>query len=223
MLFAPRSCHQGPDSFCICEGGWTEENCSRRYCPKGDDPETSNQGQREIIIRTGAKGGQLEGHFDFSFMGQSVGFDAIASEISLTNSLQALSTVETVSVTRTDHDTHGGAEFRISFIRWPSGRPVDNNLYSHDGNPPLSFFKCSTTSITGAVGPFCEIENTGVTDSLQLKEYVSCSNHGDCNPISGDCKCHRGWRGQGTERFDAHFFFAFVLTLKSFHAHPLST
>jgi hypothetical protein len=59
------------------------DDCSEMLCPKGDDPATIGQSNRQISISTGAKGGQLAGHFDFTFMGQSIGFDATATALSM--------------------------------------------------------------------------------------------------------------------------------------------
>lgn len=66
----------GTDSFCICEPGYTTDNCAVRICPKGDDPMTEDQRHRQITITTGAQEGTLGGNFDFTFMGHTVGFDA---------------------------------------------------------------------------------------------------------------------------------------------------
>lgn len=73
----------GTDAFCICEGGWFDDDCSRRMCPKGDDPFTTGQGFRQFSLTTSAKDGLLSGHFDFSFMGASIGFDAQANAVSM--------------------------------------------------------------------------------------------------------------------------------------------
>lgn len=60
-------------------------------CPKGDDPVTVGQSNRQISISTGAKSGQLAGHFDFTFMGQAIGFDATATALSMKYVILSLS------------------------------------------------------------------------------------------------------------------------------------
>jgi hypothetical protein len=100
-----------------------------------------------------------------------------------------------VEVKRGGTTVQGGATFTVSFTAWKSGIPSDNNLYSHDGNPPLGFFKCAASAITGATQPFCSLEDAGSTITEDLVEYVSCGNHGDCSQITGECKCHRGYKG----------------------------
>jgi hypothetical protein len=77
-----------------------------------------------------------------------------------------------------------GTTFTVTFLEWPRGAPPDNNLYSHDGAPPLGFFKCAAAAVTGATEPTCRVDDYGETDARFLKEYKSCSNHGECNPVS---------------------------------------
>jgi hypothetical protein len=74
---------KGTDAFCICEAGYINNDCSLQTCPKGDDPLTEGQAHRKITITTSAWDGSLTGHFDFTFMGQSVGFDAQPSTTSM--------------------------------------------------------------------------------------------------------------------------------------------
>ena len=124
-----------------------------------------------------------------------MGFDAQSTVTSLKYALEALPPVEEVEVKRGGTTAEGGATFTVSFVRWKSGTPSDNNLYSHDGNPPLSFFKCVASAITGATQPFCSLEDTGPSVSEDIVEYAMCGNHGNCNKVTGECKCHRGFKG----------------------------
>ena len=50
--------------------------------------------------------------------------------------------------------------FTIAFLSYPE-IPHENNIYNHNGNPPLSYFKCDTKKIDReiATDPYCEIED----------------------------------------------------------------
>eukprot|EP00614_Pseudopedinella_elastica_P032719 CAMPEP_0172619454 /NCGR_PEP_ID=MMETSP1068-20121228/93544_1 /TAXON_ID=35684 /ORGANISM="Pseudopedinella elastica, Strain CCMP716" /LENGTH=208 /DNA_ID=CAMNT_0013426215 /DNA_START=154 /DNA_END=777 /DNA_ORIENTATION=- len=181
----PNDCSQhglcsgpGADAFCICEPGYGNEDCSVRFCPKADDPETENQTYREVLLSTGATSGYLSGHFDLTFMGQSIGFDADAGIMNLATALQNLPSVSHVVVSKTGSNEFGGGEFVLTFQEWPKGRPTDNNLYSHSGFPPLNFFKCEAESVTGASGVYCLVQNHGELDATKVIEYAECANHG---------------------------------------------
>ena len=58
----------------------------------------------------------------------------------------------------------------IKIIAFPEV-PYENNVYSHTGNPPLSYFKCETQKIDRELStdPYCDIEdvvNGMVKDSI---------------------------------------------------------
>ena len=163
----PNDCSQhglcsgpGPDSYCICEGGYVNDDCSDKLCPKGDDPNTVDQDYRQITIMTGAMEGYISGHFDFTFMGYTVGLDADADDTACKHTLEALPTVEEVECTRGPVDTQGGSTYTVTFLKFPM-IPQDNNLFAHDGNPPLTFFSCSADSIEGADFPACAVDDFG--------------------------------------------------------------
>ena len=54
---------------CVCDSGWEGSSCSRRSCPKGDDPYTADQ-QEEIQVLECTCGGACEGTFRMSFKGK---------------------------------------------------------------------------------------------------------------------------------------------------------
>jgi hypothetical protein len=199
----------GPEGYCICEGGFLQDDCSQRLCPKGDDPMTTDQEYRQISIMTGAMEGYLSGHFDFTFMGHTVGLEANADAQACKYALEALPTVASVDCERGAVDSQGGATYTVTFLEWPV-YPQDNNLFSHDGNPPLSYFSCSADSVEGADFPACAIDDVG--ERFNIREYDLCSNHGECNEASGDCKCSRGWRGpacdDNMDAADTEFLYA---------------
>jgi hypothetical protein len=109
--------------------------------------------------------------------------------------MEQLPSVGEIEVRRGGTTSDGGATYTLTFISWPKGKPLDNNLYEHNGFPPLNFFKCTTEGITGATKPFCELRDVGELDPTKVIEHVQCSNHGVCDVGVGECLCHRGWSG----------------------------
>jgi hypothetical protein len=72
--------------------------------------------------------------------------------------------------------------------------PFENNLYTHNGNPPLEYFKCVLKpglNVTSE-GEYCEVEDVVNTD---IPVYSSCANHGSCNRFDGTCECELGFNG----------------------------
>jgi hypothetical protein len=41
---------------------------------------------------------------------------------------------------------------------------VDNNIFYHDGNPPLSSFNCVAANVTGAASVGCAVTDRVTTD-----------------------------------------------------------
>lgn len=186
----------GPEGYCICEGGYVQDDCSEQLCYKGDDPGTTDQEYRQVTIMTGAMEGYLSGYFDFTFMGHTVGLDANANDIACKHSIEALPTVGEVECERGAVDAQGGSTYTVTFLKFPA-RPHDNNLFSHEGNPPISFFSCGSENIAGADFPACAVEDYG--ERFNIREYVECSNHGSCDQRTGACKCDRGWKGEACD------------------------
>merc|ERR1719258_244159 len=69
-----------------------------------------------------------------------------------------------------------------------------NNIYYHDGNPPVSDFSCDTgADMTASAGAVRCVVTDAAADNIQ--EYLPCSNHGVCNKKTGKCACHHGFKG----------------------------
>ena len=183
-------------TMCVCDVGFTGPDCSQRICPKGDDPMTTGQAYREIVIESGASSGLLGGFFDFSFLGESVRFSANASNWTATDcdrDIESLANVQSVTCTRTGaNSARLSANYTVKFLSWPS-MPYENNVYSHSGNPSLLDFSCDISEAGGtAVNPYCKIYDVTATN---IKEYKECSGRGICDPSTAQCTCAAGFDG----------------------------
>jgi hypothetical protein len=164
----------------------------------GDDPLTENQNSRSFNITTSSESGMLSGHFIFSFQGEEVDFDASGknfNELNCKSRLESLPNLEKVECKRGPLDAnHGGSTWTISILDFPLSAYM-NNIYFHDGNPPLSDFSCvprHESFPSAVVGPLCSMADVSTEN---LKEYLPCSNHGTCDGLTGKCICAAGFNG----------------------------
>ena len=70
--------------------------------------------------------------------------------------------------------------FTIELIAFPES-PYENNVYNHNGNPPLSYFKCDTFKLDREIStdPYCDIDDVvnGVTQcSFGEKSLIATSS-----------------------------------------------
>jgi hypothetical protein len=185
----------GDDATCECEMGYVGDDCGTRLCPKGDDPFTKDQASRTVQLVTGATRGTLAGQLQVTFNGETAGFDAAAGKFdgaACSKAISALPNVQFASCQRISTNEWSGGTYEIAFDAWPT-IPWENNLFSHNGNPPLSAFACNMSSISAdAWAPWCELSDVAVGP---LKEYAECSNHGVCERAAASCHCSLGFHG----------------------------
>ncbi|KAG4244483.1 hypothetical protein PC116_g7653 [Phytophthora cactorum] len=179
--------------------GYTSSDCSTRMCPYGVNPTSSQQEDKKIRLRITTTGDAsiTGGSLAITFQAHTVEFemplDQVTSDVcaSIFRRFQNLGdlTCEQVSF-----DGSSSATFGITLHTFPTF-PIMNNLYYHNGNPPVSDFWCDATNVqlsssSGSVQ--CVLES--VTD-INVKSYEECSGHGDCNTETGVCACHEGYYG----------------------------
>ena len=65
------------------------------------------------------------------------------------------------------NERSGAGVYDIVFDRYPL-QPYENNLFTHDGNPLLKYFKCDTSLIDAeeARGATCDISDVYAGDDL---------------------------------------------------------
>lgn len=89
-------------------------------CPKGDDPLTTGQTDRALILRTSADEGLLRGELTFTFNGETVALDADAhrsGDRECASALNSLPNIDRVSCARGPVSENGGADYLISITR----------------------------------------------------------------------------------------------------------
>ena len=186
---------------CLCDWGYYGPHCGFRKCPKGDDPEITNAGPRSITITTAnSASAAMSGSFKLSFQGFETTFNADGSAESSSacvTFIQALGNVKTATCTQSSLDsTTKGCVYTIAFTEWPV-LPMQNNIHTHDGNPPLSDFVCATSSATASSGTItCAMADVRAVD---VYEYLPCSRRGKCAISIGVCACATGFNGKACE------------------------
>ncbi|CAM9167242.1 unnamed protein product [Ectocarpus sp. 12 AP-2014] len=189
----------GDDAFCICEMGFQGDDCGMRLCPKGDDPLTTDQADRVLLLRTMAEEGPISGELTVTFNGESTTLNADArqtGDLECTAALQMLPNIDRVACQRGAVSDFGGTDYVISLLRFPT-TPWENNLYGHSGNPALEAFSCNISSeADSAASSSCELIDM-VTENV--KEYMECSGHGRCVRETGRCECTFGFGGEACD------------------------
>lgn len=183
---------------CFCDWGYYGPHCGFRMCPKGDDPEIVNTGVRQISITTAnSASAAMSGTFKLWFQGFETTFNADGSAESSSTCktfIEALGNVKTATCTQSSLDsTTKGAVYTVSFNAWPT-LPMQNNVFDHNGNPPLSDFVCSTAGAAASSGTIsCALADV---NTASVPEYEYCSRRGVCAIMTGLCTCATGFYGE---------------------------
>lgn len=143
------------------------------HCPKGDDPLTVNQQNRAIqlqIAADSALAGMLYVGFGFDVAALSV--DAV-TDATCETAFQSMSSLDAVQCT-VDSTDPMLLQLDVAILKFPT-YPVDNNIFSHSGNPTLQQFRCDTSQLT-SVNASCSFADI-VADDVKGKP---CSSRSFC-------------------------------------------
>ena len=109
-------------------------------CPKGDDPLTVDQNYYKFQITvTGSS--TLSGQLGIIFEGRTT-YISLNNPSHCGDALQQGGSFGYVGCSWTYHSSTSYS-FNITVYSWPTF-PSENNLFSHNGNPPISHFRCDT-------------------------------------------------------------------------------
>ena len=162
-------------------------------CAKSDDPLTINQNFRALNIGVAAADGSgLQGLVVFHFLGYTTSHSASrVSGITCEEAWEALDNVDDVDCL--SEPFAGGAIYNVTFKQWPI-EPMENNFFSHTGNPGLTNFTCDVSGASSTSGAPVECNITNLV-SDDVTEYEYCGRRGQCDFTSGTCYCIDGYEG----------------------------
>mmetsp|Transcript_20841 Transcript_20841/g.63443 ORF Transcript_20841/g.63443 Transcript_20841/m.63443 type:complete len:684 (-) Transcript_20841:2166-4217(-) len=162
---------------CACDVGYTGYDCSEKTCPHGDDPGTDADVNEIQTFTCQAVSGTFTVSFR-QFTTGAIAYDATVAD--LTTALEALDTINTVSVSYSV-----GASLCTS----DSSNVVSVEFLSPHGDLPQ--MTTDTALLFDAAGT---APTMGVaTSQTGTTEEVECSNRGICDRATGVCKCHYGY------------------------------
>ncbi|TYZ60351.1 hypothetical protein PybrP1_011202 [[Pythium] brassicae (nom. inval.)] len=171
---------------CQCSKGRHGFDCSKRSCPRGDDPLTSGQANEVQILRCTAKGGRFALYFNGE--GTTVPFDA--TEVQLETALRRIKSMPRVKVTFTVPPTLcNSVALNAVLVEF-----VD----AFGSQPPLKAFGVTRGQATLTGGSVFVATGgsvlAGRVSAKGTKEWEFCSNRGDCDEgecsETGICACY---------------------------------
>jgi len=177
-------------------GGWTGYDCSRRWCPTGDNPHTAGHFEVQQVYCT-----DTSADFYLTFRRQTTSaISPTASASDVEAALEALSTIGDVDVAFTNGLTQpcnagSAGAIQVTFLSELGDLPTLSST-------PTSFVAVEVTKGS--------------------KEDVECSNRGICDYNSGECQCMPGFSSSngnnsvGTRR-DCGLIDPFGLTSNPFY------
>jgi hypothetical protein len=185
---------------CVCDFGYFGIHCGWKYCPKSDDLLTESQVDYQLRIAI-ASTALLGGTARLEFQGSSTYFNANGdseTDSSCKTFMEHLGGINSATCTKAITDsTSKSVTYTVTITSWPFPVPYQNNVYSHNGNPPISDFVCDTTDITSSASISCSV--TLLSTASSHKEYETCAGRGKCTWNTGTCNCDAKFAGLGCE------------------------
>lgn len=188
---------------CRCDGGWRGPDCSQRYCPRGDNPDTVPQSfvgeVRTIVLSTADEVGSapLSGQAHWITMDYTgVTYHSRPWDItSATEALAALldcDNVQSVVSLTLETDNPSGNLFTTTItITMESPSRMGDIWIDGDDNQDNAGSYPKRLPISGGLSTI----DYSVVDGEELYEFEECSNHGLCDTAEGKCICFEGYSG----------------------------
>lgn len=170
-------------------------------CPRGDDPITINQNKFKFLLTIDSSA-TLSGELIVHFQEDRIHFliDADFNNNTCRNAFLSSRKIKNVTC-NFQRISSTLSTMRVTVLSWPLF-PQQNNIYTHDGTPPMTDFTCDTTKMSSSVDcTFTPIFTSNIEgwfsllSLLILVEYDYCSNRGICDFTIGDCICFPGFGG----------------------------
>ena len=140
------------DQYCICDVGYSGEDCSLKLCPKSYDfldiPQPLQY--RSVRLTTEVDSGVLSGVIELKFGLSAVYMNANSNDVdsnTCRSTFIGLKGIDDVECLRENYDQKTGTgSYLINILKYPI-QPYENNIFYHNGNPSLSAFYCNTTTL----------------------------------------------------------------------------
>ena len=136
-------------------------------CPKGDDPLTINQNYREINVTvSNSYSTSLSGTLGIEFEGRTSYISlSYPSNSNCISGLVASGSYGYIGCKLQEISSHTFL-YTITIYSWPTF-PVENNLFSHNGDPAITEFYCDVTkAVSGTTCVFQDVISTNIRGEL---------------------------------------------------------
>lgn len=182
---------------CVCSPGWEGVACEKRSCPRGDDPMTPGQDEIQVID---CKCSTCTGGVNITWMGETVSIPYDATWALVNYKLSKLSNLKPGFIL---WDFTGPGSVASDTFCPATGSAVKISIYVIR-SPVWQSFQLSTYG--GFIPSILAVRTRGQVSSIdssfqigaysQLgvgREWLECSNHGECDHSTGECTCYNGF------------------------------
>jgi hypothetical protein len=180
-------------------------------CAKGDDPETVDQNPYRFSVTVIGQPNLIYGHIGLYFEGRIS--NLLLTDSSNTQCINSLMRSGSYRLVDCEYSSRENVRvFNITVHSWPY-TPVQNNIFSHNGAPPLNHFHCDTSRTSAVHSCAFELHSSSFVSGESFvtrvgcarmfkyccAEYAYCSNRGICDFSKGICTCNNGFAGSACE------------------------